>query len=122
MLTAEAAYPLAKGGYLSLTTEGGKLAGADRFGVLTHWGFAIMKRLGDKATEKDVEAHILRFAVDDDGDGIIHGASVGGENVDVRATAIVWCCDKSGVIKAYSIGRRKEGIYSWSHGQTQNVK
>lgn len=122
MLTAEAAYPLAKGKYMSITTEDGKCAGLDKFGVLTHWGMAIMKRKGDKATESDVEQHILRFAIDDDGDGVIKGVSVGGEKIDIRATAAVWCCDKNGKIESYRRGRREGGIYSWTYGQTQNVK
>lgn len=120
MLTADAALPLAK--YLSMTTENGKLAGYDRCGILSHWGQRIIKQRGDNVNERDVEDYILRFAVDDDGDGIIRGASVGGEHIDVRATAIVWCSGKDGSILPYKEGRRRDGIYSWTYGQTQNVK
>lgn len=121
MLTAEAAYPLAKGKYMSITTEDGKCAGFDKFGVLTHWGVAIMKRKGDKAIKDDVSNHILRFAIDDDGDGVIKGAQVGGEKINIRATAAVWCCDKDGKFESYQSGRRGGGVYSWTYGQTRNV-
>ena len=60
--------------------------------------------------------------MDLDGDGIIEGALVGGESVDIRATAAVWCCGKDGVIERYSVGVKKDDAYSWSHGQTQGVK
>lgn len=122
MLTAEAVYPLAKGNYMSITTEDGKCAGLDKFGVLTHWGVAIMKRHGDDVKEQDVKEHILRFAIDDDGDGLITGASVGGESIDIRATAAVWCCNKKGQINGYQPGRPDSGVYSWSPAQATRPK
>ena len=67
-----------------------------------------------------VDDHILRFAIDYDGDGIIEGANVGGETIDIRATAAVWCCGKDGKIEAYSQGLRRDDVYSWTKGQTQN--
>lgn len=134
-LDAETAYALVAGTtkYLSLTTENGKLAGLDRFGVVTPWATAAIKRKGSAATLSDkvfgsttVKDHILHYALDLDGDGIIKGASVGGEGVDVRATAIVWCIGKSGGNKGqpwpYSKGRRADDVYSWTFGQTQQVK
>lgn len=122
MLTDKAAYPLAKGKYLSLTTANNALAGQDQYGVLTHWGTAIMKRKGSDAKLEDVENHILRFEIDDDGDGIIRNVPVGSDKIDVRATAVVWCCNKEGKILDYHVGYRTDGIYSWTYGQTQSVK
>ena len=119
-----AAYALISGGtkYLTLEASGGKLVGYDRFGVLDPWGVQILKRKGRSASIGDVEDHLLWFAVDGDGDGIISGATVGGESVDVRATAIVWCAGKDGKMEPYSRGTRKDDVYSWNVGQTKNVK
>ena len=128
LLDADAAYPLAKGGYMTLSTSGTRLSGVDRFGIVTPWGAAHIKNrgtsaaLGDKVGECSLKEHILHYALDLDGDGIISGASVGGESIDVRATAIVWSVGPSGRVEAYSKGLRGDGIYSWTKGQTQNVK
>ena len=108
--------------YLALTHSGGKLIGNDRFGVLDPWGMAIVKRRGKSATLGEVRKHLLWFAVDTDGDGIISGANVGGESVNVRATAIVWCAGKDGKMEPYSKGVRRNGVYSWAVGQTKDVK
>ncbi len=128
-LDERAAYPLAKGGYLSLTTEGDRLGGYDRFGVVTPWATAVIKRRGASASLGDavpgggtIRDHRLRFAIDLDGDGIIDGAAVGGESVPIRATAAVWCCGKDGKIEAYATGLKRDDVHSWSYGQTQNVK
>ena len=118
------AYSLVEGNtkYLALMHSGGKLIGNDRFGVLDPWGLAIMKQRGQSATLESVRKHLLWFAVDTDGDGIISGAKVGGEEVNVRATAIVWCAGKDGNMEPYSKGLRRGGIYSWTVGQTKDVK
>ena len=127
-LDADAALALAKGGVRSLTLDGDRLSGYDRFGVVSPWAVAHIKRrgrsaaIGDKIGEGTLRDHILHFAIDLDGDGIIEGASVGGESVDIRATAAVWCCGKDGKIESYSLGRRKDDVYSWTYGQTQGVK
>lgn len=128
-LDETAAYPLAKGGYMSLTTDNGKLAGYDRFGIVSPWATDVIKRRGSSATLSDkipgggtIQDHRLHFALDLDGDGIIEGASVGGQSVDVRATAIVWCAGKDGKIESYSRGQRRDDVYSWTEGQTKNVK
>ena len=119
-----AAYSLVEGStkYLNLMHSGGKLIGNDRFGVLDPWGLTIMKQRGQSATLGDVRKHLLWFAVDTDGDGIISGAKVGGEDVNVRATAIVWCAGKDGNMEPYSKGLRRGGIYSWTVGQAKDVK
>ena len=112
--------------YLTLDHSGGKLIGYDRFGVLDPWGTAILKTRGKKAKLSDVASdksdHMLWFAVDANGNGIVEGAMVGGEPVDVRATAIVWCAGRDGKIETYTRGRRKDDVYSWTVGQTKDVK
>lgn len=133
-LDAETAYALVAGTtkFMSLTTENNKLAGLDRFGIVTPWATAVIKRKGTSAALSDlvtgtttVKDHILHYALDLDGDGVIKGANVGGESVNVRATAIVWCIGKDGGDKGkpwpYTKGRRAGDVYSWTLGQTQKV-
>ncbi len=114
---------------MSLTTSNGQLAGLDRFGVITPWAMTVVKRKGNSASEGSVvpsggtvKDHILRYAIDDDGDGIIKNVNVGGEAVSVRATAIVWSCAKDGQAYPYSKGIKKGCSYSWTPGQTRNVE
>lgn len=139
-LDEKTALALAKGGYISMSTDNPgspryatKLTGHDRFGILTPWATALVKRKGDRASESDkvegkatIREHRLHYALDLDGDGIIENASVGGEPVSVRATAIVWCIGKSGGKSGkpwpYKEGLRRDDVYSWSLGQTKNVK
>lgn len=130
-LDERAALPLAKGGYMTLTMNDAQtaLSGYDKFGVVTPWALAVLKRRGTAANLSDrvpgggtIRDHIVHYAVDLDGDGIIEGASVGGESVDVRATVIVWSCGKDGKIEAYSRGLKRDDVYSWTYGQTQRVK
>ena len=117
--------------YISLNTDTNaqKLKGLDKFGIVTPWATEVIKRRGSSAAVTDkvpsggsIKDHILHYAIDLDGDGIIENASVGGESVSVRATAIVWCCGKDGIIEAYTRGLRKDDIHSWTKGQTQDVK
>lgn len=129
-LDERAAYPLAKGGYMSLSSNDGKLAGYDRFGIVSPWAVAVIKNKGSGASLSTkvpgggtIRDHILHYALDLDGDGIIEGANVGGETINVRATAIVWSCGKDGKVERYSRGLKgADDIYSWTYGQTQNVK
>lgn len=120
-LDALTAYSLVSGNtkFLSLSHSGGKLTGHDRFGVLDPWGMEIAKKKGTSATLEDVQDHLLWFAVDADGDGIIQNANVGDESVEVRATAIVWCAGKDGKMESYSTGLRHDDVYSWTVGQTK---
>ncbi len=132
VLDERVGYALARGGYMSLSSDANKkaLTGYDRFGLVTPWATTVIKARGTGASlatkipgsQGTIEDHRLHFALDLDGDGIIEGALVGGESVDLRATAAVWCCGKDGKLEAYSLGLRKDDVYSWSHGQTQNVK
>lgn len=128
-LDENAAYPLRT--LLSLSTENNRLSGYDRFGILTPWAMEVVKKRGAQASRTDkipsggtIDDHTLRYALDTDGDGIIEGATVGGESVDVRATCIVWSCGKDGKIEAYSTSVRhgSDDCYSWDKGKTEKVK
>ena len=130
ILDENAALPLAKGRYMTLTMNDDKtqLGGYDRFGVVSPWAFTVIKNRGTSASLSSkvsgggtIQDHILRYALDLDGDGVIEGAPVGGETVNIRATAAVWCCGKDGKIEAYSTGLRKDDVYSWTVGQTKEV-
>lgn len=128
-LTEETAFPLKDYMSLNADTDTNKLKGLDQFGIVTPWATEVIKRRGSKAALTDkvpsggtIKDHILHYALDLDGDGIIENASIGGENLSVRATAIVWCCGKDGVMETYTRGLRKDDIYSWTKGQTQDVK
>lgn len=111
-----AALPLAKKNYLSLslTNDKSALTGYDKFGVVTPWAVAVLKSNGrnaDKGTKvgsATIEDHILRYAIDTDGSGFVDVTPL---NVRVRATACVWCCGKNG-----SFGK-KDVIMSWTKGQ-----
>ena len=134
-LDEKAALALARGGYFSLTKSGSgenmKLVGHDRFGIVTPWATAIIKKRGTSAQLSDqvtgttkVKDHILYYALDLSGKGVIN-AQVGGEQVKIRATAAVWSIGKSGGDNGqpwtYSKGRHRDDVYSWSYGQTQDV-
>ena len=119
--------------YYKMRVEGGELVGYDRFGIISPWATDVFKRAGNGATlatrvstsrhgPQTIEDHLLHFAVDLDGDGIIDDASVGGESVTVRATAIVWCAGKDGYMEPYSRGIKEDDVYSWGPGQTKQVK
>ena len=132
-LDDKTAYALVAGRtkYLSLSQSGDHLSGHDRFGVITPEAMKVVKKLGSAATLSSkvgtatVDDHLLHYALDLDGDGKILGASVGGESVNVRATAIVWCIGKSGGDKGkpwpYKEGLRRDDVYSWTVGQTRDV-
>lgn len=103
--------------------------GLDRFGILTPWGADVVKRTGQSASLSTgvngggtVQDHLLRFKVDYDGDGIIEGAMVGGQTLNIRAHAAVWCAGRDGKMLPYSKGVRSGGIYSWTPGQTVDAK
>lgn len=143
LLDADAAYAFVAGKkkYLSVSVKDGKPSGLDRFGIISPWATAVLKRSGTSATEStkvglgDIKSHTLRYEIDLDGDGIIEGVNVGGKSINVRATAIVWCCGKDGVFSAYPYGSGSSGqgankgasgrcddVYSWTPGQTRSVK
>ena len=130
-LDQKAAVPLAKGGYMTLTLNSAKtqLSGYDRFGVVSPWALAVIKRRGTSASESTpvpgggtIKDHVVRYAIDLNGDGVIPGVQVGGETIDIRATAAVWCCGKDGRIEGYAKGLKKDDVYSWTIGQTREVQ
>ena len=135
-LDETAALPLAKGSYMTLTTDreddrrhATKLVGYDRFGVISPWAFTILKNHGTSTSLSTkvpsggtIQDHILRYALDLDGDGVIEGVPVGGESIDIRATAVVWCCGKDGKFENYETGLKKDDVYSWTYGQTREVQ
>ena len=125
-LDEKAAYPLAAGGYLSLSSDGeSKLTGTDRFGLFSRWGQELLKQRGLSCTLSSrvkvggsLADHRLRYALDLDGDGIIEDIDVSkipgaekAQSVSVRATAAVWC-----------LGPKGEVICSWTKGQTEGVR
>ena len=131
LLDETAALPLAKGKYMTLTqnSSGTQLSGYDRFGVISPWAFTVLKNHGTSTSLSTkvpsggtIQDHILRYALDLDGDGVIEGVPVGGETIDIRATAVVWCCGKDGKFETYETGLRKDDVYSWTFGQTREVQ
>ena len=96
----------------------GKPIGISRFGVVDPWAEAVLKgnkeaSIGSKVPSGGtVQDHIIYFAVDTDHDGITT-ASVGGQQVNVRAEAIAWCAGADGKIAPYSQRGRSDDIYSW---------
>ena len=129
---------LALCGYLSLNYkkdsdgEPTQLIGLDRLGVVDHYALAVIKREGRNASESStvssggtIADHILHYAIDLDGDGIVE-ASVGGETVKIRANAVVWAAGKDGEISGYSgsAARLKvnlDNVYSWTRGQAAGM-
>lgn len=116
-LDENAALPLAKKGYLTLAYEDNRLTGYDKFGVMTPWAVAVIKQRGSsvntstKIGSKTIDDHILRFALDEDGDGFTEVPAIeNAQSVKVRATACVWCCSKEGSFK------KKDVIKSWTPG------
>ena len=118
LLDENAALPLATGGYMTLTmnSDKTKLAGYDRFGIVTPWALAEIKRKGSSVALSTkvpsggtIQSHILRYALDLDGDGIIESAPVDGASVNIRATAAVWCCGKDGkIMQSWTVGQIRE--------------
>ena len=99
--------------------------GVSRVGVVDPWAEAVLKRdseanVGSKVPSGGtVQDHIIYFAVDGDGDGITT-ASVGGQQVNVRAEAIAWCAGADGKIAPYSQRGRSDDIYSWDKAKEKN--
>lgn len=136
-LTAQVAACLAANNLMALTantvtqSDGTKvytLTGLDRCGIVTPWATAALKRLPSGGTGLTarvpsggtVEDHQLRFALDDDGDGIVE-VNLGSQSLKVRANAVVWCWGMNGKEDDYAAsmaGRGKaDDIYSWTRAQ-----
>ena len=119
------------------------LSGLDRFGIISPWAQAAVKRVGASGGSTalnvpsggTVEDHILYYALDDDGDGVVE-ASVGGASLRIRANAAVWCAGMDGVLAPYPYagggaggggqsgsharGRGGDDIYSWAPTQVEH--
>lgn len=99
--------------------------GVDKYGILDPWGAAVLKRSPSGGSGQSVPSgrtvadHLLWFAVDKDGDGVITTAE--GAPVDVRASAIVWCAGADGELGTYGTHSKagSDDIYSWQRGQEQ---
>jgi len=121
---------LAKRGVMSLTytkteVDGDTvyvLSGLDQCGIVSPWASAAIKRALGGGTASDslkvpeggtVADHRLRYAIDEDYDGITEvGVSQSGSgSARVRASACVWCCGMDGKFGT------KDDIYSWTPGQ-----
>ena len=78
-----------------------------------------------------VEDHILYYALDKTGEGIVE-ADVGGVQLKIRGNAAVWCAGMDGVLAKYpyagassgakgqhgqSRGRGGDDVYSWAPSQ-----
>ena len=103
------------------------LTGVDRFGIADPWAAQFLKThpsagIGSKVPGGGtVREHILRFAIDDDYDGICE-VKIGGKNLRVRANVAVWSCGLNGKFEDYGHAGRAEGtddLYSWTPGQVE---
>ena len=124
-LDEKAAYCLAS--KLGYKTDGERLSGFGRFGVVSPWAQTVIKNRGKSCSLSTkvpsggtVRDHRLRIALDLDADGIVE-AIVGGESIRIRASAAVWCGGADGKIEPYKLGQRKDDVYSWTVGQTQGT-
>ncbi|MBQ3289057.1 MAG: type II secretion system protein [Kiritimatiellae bacterium] len=127
-MTADVAYELAKRNAMTLTYDSStkKTVGADRCGILTPWGQDTVKRKGNKGVSDGtavpsggtIRDHRIHFAVDTEGLGYVN-ASVGGETLKIRASAVAWSCGRDGKIWKYSDGLKRDNCYSWSRQQVE---
>lgn len=110
---------------LGISMSGGKPVGIDRFGIVDPWAVAVLKRnvnatSGDKVPSGGtVKSHIIYYAVDTDLDGITE-ATVCGEKIKVRASAIAWCAGLDGELGSSYSKKTKansDNIYSWRRAQ-----
>lgn len=122
----KAGYVLADKGVMPLEIDSKtyRTKGLDKFGVITPYATAVLKRLGSKANESSkvtgsstIADHRLRFELDLDGDGLIENVNVGGESISVRANVMVWCSGRDGKILPYTKGIRSDDVHSWTRGQ-----
>lgn len=122
----------AKHGYMGVAYKGSKddpqLIGKDRVGIVDPWACAILQKTeGAQGSGLNlrvpsggtVQDHILYFAIDDNGDGIVE-ATVCGQKIRVRGEAIAWCAGADGKLGSGYLKRTKENadnVYSWTRGQ-----
>ena len=119
-----------KYGMMGISTDGtGKLVGQDSCGIVDPWAQKVLKRI--RATEgngKDLKVpsggtvrdHVIYYAVDEDLDGITE-ATVCGDKIKVRASAIAWSAGANGRLgKGHRGARNKDNednVYSWRFDQ-----
>lgn len=117
-MTVDVAKKFAEYSMLGIAKKGSEPVGISRCGVVDPWAEAVLKRSSQANIASrvpsggTVQDHIIYFAVDDDGDGVT-AATVGGQQVNVRAEAIAWCAGADGVIAPYTQRGRSDDIYSW---------
>lgn len=97
-----------------------EMTGLDKFGILTPWAADVVKtRIASSSLGEGTAIpgggtladHRLRFAIDDDYDGLVDVKAEGSTPVRVRASACVWCCGYDG-----KFGTRDD-IKSWAAAQ-----
>ena len=127
-LNDDVAYELAVRNMMSLTYDKSKkkTTGSDRFGVVSPWAQKVIGRKAGKGVSKGdkvptggtIEKHVVRYAVDTEGQGFVN-AVVGGVSVRIRGTAAAWCCGADGEMEPYSASSasRVDDVYSWSAQQ-----
>jgi prepilin-type N-terminal cleavage/methylation domain-containing protein len=99
-----------------------RLVGKDRCGVVDAEAEAVLKRTSSGGVSLKVPSggtvsdHILRFAIDEDGDGV---TEVGDGGMKVRASAVVWAAGPDGKVDFTSRGRNDD-VYSWRPAQQVN--
>ena len=121
-----------------------ELIGNDRFGIVSPWALDYLRRnksatLGATVPSGGtIQDHLLYFAVDADYDGYV-SANVGGVNVTVRGSVMVWCAGANGIVEPYpykrggggggsggqgaigggdgGAGGKSDDVYSWSPSQ-----
>lgn len=97
------------------------LTGRSRLGVVDAEAEAVLKRMKSATvgtrvpSGKTMKEHILYYAIDSDGDGIVQ-AKVGNVDVEIRATAIVWSAGPNGEVE-YEFRGRNDDAYSWRPDQ-----
>ena len=92
------------------------LIGKDRCGIVDSEAETVLKnphagegtRVPSGGTVRD---HILYYAIDDDGDGIVES-----DFGRIRASAIVWSAGPDGKVE-YEFRGRNDDVYSWRPGQ-----
>lgn len=125
-LDGEAAFALRKNMNLKVSSDGQRLDGSDKFGLLSTWAQKVVK---DNGTSCSLSTHVpiggtiadhrLRYALLMGDKDIIENVdpskSIPGAKseptVDIRAEAVVWCYGPEGKI-----------VHSWHDGVTKGAK
>ena len=101
-----------------------ELTGKDYCGVVDAEAEAVLKRLKAPSDSvkvpsgKTVKEHILHFAIDKEGTGLVKASVEGGGTLEIRAVAVVWAAGPDGVVDYSTIGRNDD-VYSWRPSQVK---